>query len=71
MIVQDLEVGAGNLCTESCLVTDEYVARAWPRYINGWVGPEWVLPSPGVPKRGTVRATRGKADHLKHQGFLQ
>ena len=70
MIVQDLEVGAGNLCTDSCLVNDEYVARAWPRCINGWVGPELVLPSPGAPKRETVRATRGKADHLKHQGFL-
>jgi hypothetical protein len=71
MIVQKLEVGAGSLCTEPCLVNDEYVARAWPRYTNGWVGPVLVLPSPGVPKRGTVRATRGKADHLKHQGFLR
>ncbi len=71
MNVQEFEVGAGSLCMDPCLVYDEYVARAWPLYINGWVGPELVLPFSGVPKRGTVRATRGKTDHLKHQGFLQ
>jgi hypothetical protein len=71
MSVQEFEVGAGNLCMEPCLVDDEYVARAWPRYISSWVGPVAVLPSPRVPKRGTVRATRGKADHLKHRGFIR
>ena len=71
MIVQELEVGAGSLCMDLHLVHDEYVARARLGYINGWVGSVLVLPSPGAPKRGTARATRGKADHLKHQGFLR
>src|SRR5262249_27281579 len=47
MIVQGLEVGAGTLCTEACLVHDEYVARAWPRYTNGWVAP---VPGVAVPR---------------------
>ena len=33
----------------------------------GWVHPLWVY-GHRVPRRWTVSATRGKADHLQHQG---
>jgi hypothetical protein len=60
------EVGVGTLCMEreSCtqpdlvvLTPDDWMRPSWARH---YLSPDWVV----------VRAARGRADRLKHQGSL-
>jgi hypothetical protein len=63
------EVGAGVLCMDVHPTMGGNAARARLQDFSDWVCSEWTCCEP-APKGDAVRAARGRADHLKHQGFL-